>query len=180
MTIVEHVHALLHASGLPKNLWAEAACHVVQLLNRTMTRAVEGMTPYEADFGKKPDLGSVHEWGEKVFMRIEGGTKLGGRVREGRWLGVDEQSKGVRIYWPDTKLITIERNVYFDDSSVSRNEGEHEEVVITKNDLLDTTNIVEAPTAQPEPQDDQSKAEIHAARIRKPTQRVQDLLQGNC
>ena len=177
-TVVERVRALLHASGLPKNLWAEAARHVVWLLNRTTTRAVEGMTPYEAAFGKKPDLSGVREWGEKVFVRIEGGTKLGGRVREGRWLGVDEQSKGVRIYWPDSKSITVERNVYFDDASVSRNEGEHEDTVVTKNDLPDTPKIVEVPDIQPEPEDDHSEAENPTTRVRKPTQRVQDLLEG--
>ena len=68
-TIAEHIWALLHASGLPKNLWAEAACHVVWLLNRTMTKAVEGMTPYEAAFGKKPNLGGLREWGEKAYVR---------------------------------------------------------------------------------------------------------------
>ena len=56
------------------------------LLNRTTTKAVEGMTLFEAAFRKKPDLKKVHEWGEKVYMRIEGGTKLGGRVWEGCWL----------------------------------------------------------------------------------------------
>ena len=61
-TIVERVRALLHASGLPKNLWAEAARHVVWLLNRTTTKAVEGMTPYEAAFGKKPNLKGIREW----------------------------------------------------------------------------------------------------------------------
>jgi len=111
-TIVERVRALLHSSGLPKYLWAEAACHVVWLLNRTTTKAMEGMTPYEAVFGKKPNLKGLREWGEKVYVRIEGGNKLGGRVREGCWLGVDEQSKGVRIYWPDTKTITVERNTF--------------------------------------------------------------------
>jgi len=120
-TIAERVRALLHASGLPKNLWAEAARHVVWLLNRTTTKAVEGMTPYEAVFGKKPNLGDLREWGEKVYVRLEKkGLKLGGRVREGRWLGVDEQSKGVRIYWPDTKSITVERNV-----SCLRNPSNH-------------------------------------------------------
>ena len=42
------------------------------------TKAVKGMTPFEAAFGKKPDLRGVHEWGERVYVRIEGGTKLGG------------------------------------------------------------------------------------------------------
>ena len=64
-------------------------------MNRTLTKAVDGMTPYEAAFGKKPDLRNVREWGERVWIRTEDGEKLGGRVREGRWIGVNEQSKGV-------------------------------------------------------------------------------------
>jgi len=79
-TIVERVQALLHASGLPKSLWGEAACHVVWLMNHTSTKAVTGRTLYEVAFGKKPDLRDVREWGEKVWVRIEGGNKLGGRV----------------------------------------------------------------------------------------------------
>jgi len=55
-TIAERIRALLHASGLPKYLWGEAARHVVWLLNWTTTKAVEGMTPYEAAFGKKSNL----------------------------------------------------------------------------------------------------------------------------
>jgi hypothetical protein len=58
-TIVERVRAVLHASGLPKSLWGEAARHVVWLMNRTSTKAVTGQTPYEAAFGKKPDLREV-------------------------------------------------------------------------------------------------------------------------
>jgi hypothetical protein len=46
-TIGERIRALLHASGLPKSLWGEAACHVVWLLNHTTTKAVKGMMPFE-------------------------------------------------------------------------------------------------------------------------------------
>ena len=74
-TIVERVRALLHASGLPKFLWGEAARHVVWLMNRTPTRAVDGMTLYEAAFGAKPNLEDIREWGEKVWVRVEGGAK---------------------------------------------------------------------------------------------------------
>ena len=83
-TIAERICTLLHASGLPKNLWGEATRHVVWLLNRTTIKVVEGMTPYEAAFEKKPNLKGVREWGEKVYVRVEKGTKLSGRVREGR------------------------------------------------------------------------------------------------
>jgi len=81
--IVEHICALLHASGLLKMLWGEAACHVAWLMNHTLTKAVAGKTPYKAAFGKKLDLSQVHEWGKKVWVQIEGGDKLGGHVREG-------------------------------------------------------------------------------------------------
>ena len=170
-TIAERIRALLHASGLPKNLWGEAARHAVWLLNRTTTKAVEGMTPFEAAFGKKPDLRKVREWGEKVFVRIEGGTKLGGRVREGRWLGIDNESKGVRVYWPETKTVTVERNVYYDNSSVSRLEEEQEPVRITKTDVKDEPErLVDPPTAnlQDDPEDlstPESDADVRAKRV---------------
>lgn len=56
-------------------------------------------------------------------MRIEGRNKLGGWVREGRWLGVDEESKGVQVYWLDTQTITVKRNTYYN-SSAYHLEGE--------------------------------------------------------
>jgi Reverse transcriptase (RNA-dependent DNA polymerase) len=187
-TIAERIRALLHASGLPKNLWGEAARHVVWLLNRTTTKAVEGS--YEAAFGKKPDLKGVREWGEKVYVRVEKGTKLGGRVREGRWMGMDEESKGARIYWPDTKAVSVERNIYYKNPSATRVEEENDVVVNTNTDLppvvqpaarvpqvpevkapaVDTDQISEAPET--------SDAESDAKRVRKPTKKIADLLGG--
>ena len=82
--------------------------HVVWLMNCTSTKAVDGKTPFEAAFGKKPDLRDVCEWGKTVWVRIKDGNKLGGHVREGRWIGIDEQSKGVRVYWPDKKSVAVE------------------------------------------------------------------------
>ena len=78
-----------------------------------------------------------------MYVRIEGGNKLGGRVREGKWMGIDEESKGVRVYWPNTKTITVERNTYYDNSSTSNLEGE---------DVHITETTPDAPDAQPEPE----------------------------
>ena len=192
--IAERIRALLHASGLPKNLWGEAARHVVWLLNRTSTKAVAGMTPFEAAFGKKPNLKGVREWGEKVWVRVEKGNKLGGRVREGRWLGMDEESKGARVYWPDSKTVTVERNTYFDNSSVGRIE-EEEAIINTTNDLpvvnTPTNHASTAPDApvidyppavtRTDPESDapeNSDAEVGGKRIRRPTKKISDLLGG--
>ena len=197
-TIVERIRALLHSSGLPKTFWGEAARHVVWLMNRTSTKAVEGMTPFEAVFGKKPDLRHVREWGERVWVRIEGGNKLGGRVKEGRWLGIDERSKGFRILWPDTKTVTTERNVYHDKtcSSACRLEGEDWEFVKTTPDLppIVKNPTPTEPTVQPavpspypsrtpspapsKPPIDNPRDPTTSRRLRVPSRLVRDLLEG--
>jgi len=108
-------------------------------MNRMMTKAVNGMTPYEAVFRRKPDLWNVHEWGKKVWVWIEGSDKLGGHVHEGHWMGIDEQSKGVQIYWPDKKTVSVKWNVHYRkmDVSASHLEGEIDRIIETKaNDSL--------------------------------------------
>ena len=105
-------------------------------MNCTLTRAVDGKTPYEAAFGKKPDLHHVRKWGEKVWVRTETGDKLGGCITEGRWLGIDERSKGFRIYWLDKQTVSVEQNVYLNNNlSTSRLEGEDWEFIETKADI---------------------------------------------
>jgi hypothetical protein len=85
------------------------------------------MTPYKAAFLKKPDLWNMWEWGEKMWVRIEGGNKLGGCVREGRWLGLDKKLKDMCVYWPDTKNVSVEQNVYVNKTSASCFKGESSE-----------------------------------------------------
>jgi len=70
-------------------------------MNQSSTKAVTGQTPFKVAFGKKPDLQEVREWGERIWVHIEEGNKLEGRVREGRWMGIDERSKDVHVYWPN-------------------------------------------------------------------------------
>ena len=119
-TLLEKARALLHAAGAPKFLWAEAIHHAVWLKNRTTTRALpKAKTPYEMMYGKKPDLSGLREWGTKVWVHDTSGSKLDGRAKIGRWVGYDEESIGAhRIYWPEKKSISIERNVKFDDNDV--------------------------------------------------------------
>jgi hypothetical protein len=86
-------------------------------MNQTKTKAVSDKTLYEAVFGKKPNLSDVREWGEKLWVRVKKGDKLGGRVKEGKWMGVSDESKGMRVYWPDMKTVSTEQNIYFDKQS---------------------------------------------------------------
>ncbi|KAJ8586922.1 hypothetical protein M405DRAFT_742723 [Rhizopogon salebrosus TDB-379] len=101
---------MLHESGLPRFLWGEAISHAVYLKNRTPTKALpDDLTPYEAATGKRPDLRRLRPWGSKVWVRVEAGDKLGNRVKEGRWIGIDASSEnGCRVYWPLERKVSVE------------------------------------------------------------------------
>ena len=47
-TIVSMGRSLLSERNIPSYMWGEAITHVVYLLNRVPTKAVQGATPYEA------------------------------------------------------------------------------------------------------------------------------------
>ena len=34
-------------------------------------------------------------------------------------MGIDNESKGAWVYWPDTKTVTVERNIYHDNTAVN-------------------------------------------------------------
>jgi hypothetical protein len=145
-TRAEATRALLLASGLPRNLWAEAMSHSVWLQNRSPTRALNGKTPYEMINGKKPYLGGIQEFGVAAYVKDLKAGKLDPRAQKGRFVGYDSESKGFRIYWPEKRSISIERNVIFNpddlltegDSVIVQdnvlNEGESAKVIQNETD----------------------------------------------
>jgi hypothetical protein len=120
-THLECAVAMLTASGLPKNLWAEAILHSVWIRNRVPTRSIdENKTPYEKGTGRKPNLSGLHEWGSTAWVKKLNASKLDSKVEKGKFVGFDDESKGYRIYWPEKKRISIERDVYFNKDEVLR------------------------------------------------------------
>jgi hypothetical protein len=106
-TLLEHARAMLLPAQLPKNLWPETIHHTVWLKNRTSTRALNGMTPYEM-LHSKLDLTDLPEWGATVFMMKTLGNKLDAKATSGRWLGYSSSSKEHHIYG-ENKGRTVER-----------------------------------------------------------------------
>ena len=118
-TLLEKTWAMLHSSGLLKNLWGEAIKHAVWLKNRTATKALPPRkTPYEMLYKKKLILVSLREWGTKVWVHDRSGTKLDGRVHAGGWVGFDEEGNAHCTYWPEKHSVTVKQSVKFDDNNV--------------------------------------------------------------
>jgi hypothetical protein len=152
-THVEGARAMMEAAGLPKNLWAEAVRHHVWIRNRVPSRTLPEMkTPHEMGTGEKPDLSAVHAWGTKAWVKRLNAGKLKSRAEEGRFVGIDSESKGYRIYWPGKNRVSVERDVYFNENEALAPEevpieGEYE--IFTNSDLplpSNTSEIIPEPS----------------------------------
>ena len=136
-----------------------------------------------------------------MWIWIEGGNKFSGHVCEGWWIGINKQSKGVRVYWPDKRSVTVERNVYYNGTAASAShiKGEIEKIIETKanipakhSEMTNALNVsVPSPTIDhpapalllriltppaPEPTAVEPPTTKH---ICKPSQHVADLIEGH-
>jgi hypothetical protein len=98
---------------MPKILWAEALNYATWLKNRLPSRATPGKTPYELINKSKSNLALAHEFGTPIYVHITTGGKLEAKAEEATFVGVDQESKGYRIWWAEKQKISIEWNVTF-------------------------------------------------------------------
>src|SRR6202045_4677950 len=105
--------AMLIDSKLPKSLWAAAMSHAAWIKNRSPTHALNGRTPFHARYGKHPNLFNLVPFGTRAWAKIVDASKINHRARLGHFVGFDSTSTGYRIYFPDKKLIRVEREVVF-------------------------------------------------------------------
>ena len=69
-TIVGMARSLLKAKRVPGEFsWGEAVSTAMFILNRSSTKSVDGMTPFEAWHGRKPDVHYMRTFGCMVHVR---------------------------------------------------------------------------------------------------------------
>jgi hypothetical protein len=75
----------------------------VYILNRSPTKALNGMTPYEAWHGRKPAVSHLRVFGCLAFTKELGHIdKLNDRSTPGVFIGYAEDSKAYHILNPGT------------------------------------------------------------------------------
>ena len=114
--IGERTRAILHDSGLPKDLWMEIASTVVYLKNRSPTRTLS-TTPYEAWYRSKPDLSNLRIIGSVgwVHIPIQKTTKLDDRSIECWLVGYGGAANHYRLWNPVRKDVVVTRDVKIDE-----------------------------------------------------------------
>ena len=187
--LMQKVRAMMHGTGLPKGMWGEALMHAVWLKNRTSTKALQGITPFEAKEKVQPDLSRLRIFGCKAWV-LKVRSKLDGRAEEGRWVGIDPNTEdGHRIYWPARRRVRVERNVVFDNSEIISLPEISDLVDAPKNDTPTPNqplNVIEThvpdaastpPTPQPTPQQAPTP-ETRPSRTKQPSRYVRQLMSG--
>jgi hypothetical protein len=101
-TLVEMMRTMIIHAGAPKNMWGEAVCYAVQIMNRKPTKAVSGY-PNPISAWRDLKLAQVHlslrVWGCKVMFydhRPEV-KKLDPKTIDGIFVGIDTERKAWRI-----------------------------------------------------------------------------------
>ena len=97
----------------------------VYILNRSLTKSLSGMTPYEAWFGKKPRIKPLRTFGCVAYAKKAGPgiSKLTDRSTPGVFFGYEPGTKGYRIYDPVKDKLMVTRDVIFDEKKPWNWEG---------------------------------------------------------
>ncbi|KAG1657165.1 hypothetical protein FOA52_012280 [Chlamydomonas sp. UWO 241] len=118
-TLLGGVCANLADSGLPSELWGEAA----RACNYTRNRAyssVLGDTPYRLFTGEEPDLSKIRVFGSPTWVYGFPKNKLAPRAIKGVFVGYEPGTPAYRIYHPESGKITVEREVRIIEAKTTR------------------------------------------------------------
>lgn len=101
-TLVETTRAMLLDAMLPQKFWVEAVSTAAYLKNRSPTSAVDGATPHQAWYGKKPRVEHLRVFGSIAYVHVpkDERGKLDSKTKKCILLGYGSVQKGYRVFDP--------------------------------------------------------------------------------
>ncbi|KAK4257721.1 hypothetical protein QN277_007276 [Acacia crassicarpa] len=116
-TILNMARSMLKSKKMPKEFWAEAVATAVYLSNRSPTRSIWGKTPQEAWSGRKPGISHLRVFGSIAYAHIHDHkrSKLDDKSEKLILIGYDSNSKGYKLYNPNSGKTIISRDVEFNE-----------------------------------------------------------------
>ena len=117
-TIMSCVRSMLKEKKLPLELWAQAVNTCVYVLNRSYTKSLENVTPYERWSGRKPAVDHLRVFGSVVHVKSTGMlNKLQCRSVMMVFIGYERGTKAYRCLNPLNFKVSISRDVIFEESN---------------------------------------------------------------
>ena len=118
-TLIEGICTMLADSKLPHSFWAEALSIYAYLRNHSPTKLLSGITPYEAWYGTKPNVGSLRIFGCSAYAHVPKveRRKLDLKARKCIMLGYGAIQKGYWLYDLERMKVIHSRDVVFNEES---------------------------------------------------------------
>lgn len=115
-TLLEAARSILISSDIPTNLWTESIRTANYIQNRSGTKALHNITPFEALHQVKPDVKHLRVIGCQAYVLLPDSlqSKLGVKAIPTTLLGYDDQSKAYRCLDVGRHRILISKDVAFD------------------------------------------------------------------
>ena len=114
-SLMEMAQCMVKRQQLPHVFWLEAVMCATYILNRCPTKSLQSITPYEAWHGKKPSIGHLRVFGCLAYALVpmQQRRKLDDKAVKCIFVGYSAESKGYRLYHPQSKRILISQDVVF-------------------------------------------------------------------
>jgi hypothetical protein len=129
-TLVEHARSTMKGKNISNAFWVEAINTVVYLKNRSPTRCLDNVTPFEALNGSKPTVHNLKVFGCKAFAHIpkENRRKLDAKAIKCIFIGYCYEFKAYKLFDPATHKVFASRDVLFHEQEAgNHNDNNHEE-----------------------------------------------------
>ena len=119
-TVVEAVRSLLHAKNLPLGLWAEAVATVVHVLNRSVNKRLNSLTPYELIYKVRPDVSYFRTFESNGYKHIpkQLRSKLEAKSERLVFVGYESEGKAFRVWHPGTRKVSITTDIVVHEDSI--------------------------------------------------------------
>ena len=115
-TVMSMVRAMLKAKDLPRELWGEAVSTTVYILNRSLTKSLQGQTPHEKWTGRRPSVDHMRIFGSIVHVKETKPhlIKLEDKIKPMIFIGYELGSKAYRCFDPVNSKDIISRDAIFE------------------------------------------------------------------
>jgi transposase InsO family protein len=118
-SIVATARSIMRSCGVLGHFWGEAVHTAVFLLNQAPTSALDGKTPYQAWYGKKPFVHFLRVFGCVAYIKNVHPHlgKLDDRGCKVVFIGYQDGAKAYHFYDPVAERVHVSRDVVFNEGA---------------------------------------------------------------
>jgi transposase InsO family protein len=126
-TVFDMVRTMLLSSGLPKCYWGEAFNTAIYVINRSPTKSLQGRTPFEVWYGRKPSLRHLRVFGCLAYAHVpkQKRSKLEAHGMKCVMLGYASTQRGYQLLELQNKEVIETRDVRFHEDNFPFKKDKH-------------------------------------------------------